>query len=133
MAPGASAAAPAQPRKLRLLLFISSPFEECRGRRPQAAPPARGTIVKTTVRAEAGITEWTLSNGATVVLKPTTLKEDQILFRATAKGGTSLASDADFIPARVADSVAVASGVGRRRVPCGADFFPAAAQEAICR
>ena len=46
------------------------------------APPARGTIVKTTVRPEAGITEWTLSNGATVVLKPTTLKEDQILFRA---------------------------------------------------
>ena len=61
------------------------------------APPARGTIVKTTPRPEAGITEWTLSNGATVVLKPTTLKEDQILFRASAPGGTSLASDADFI------------------------------------
>ena len=50
------------------------------------APPARGTIVKTTARAEAGITEWTLSNGATVVLKPTTLKEDQILFRAVGAG-----------------------------------------------
>ena len=46
------------------------------------APPARGTIAKVTPRPEAGITEWTLSNGATVVLKPTTLKEDQILFRA---------------------------------------------------
>ncbi len=45
-------------------------------------PPPRGAIVKTTLRPEAGITEWTLSNGATVVLKPTTLKEDQILFRA---------------------------------------------------
>ena len=77
------------------------------------APPARGTIVKTTVRPEAGITEWTLSNGATVVLKPTTLKEDQILFRAAAPGGTSLASDADFIPARVADDVIPAGGVGR--------------------
>ena len=76
------------------------------------APPARGTIVKTTERPEAGITEWTLSNGATVVLKPTTLKEDQILFRATAPGGTSLASDADFIPARVADAVVAG---GRRR------------------
>ena len=52
-------------------------------------------------RVRDGITEWTLSNGATVVLKPTTLKEDQILFRAVAPGGTSLASDADFIPARV--------------------------------
>ena len=82
------------------------------------APPARGTIVRTTPRPEAGITEWTLSNGATVVLKPTKLKEDQILLRATAPGGTSLASDADFIPARVADDVVTAGGVGplqRRR------------------
>jgi zinc protease len=77
------------------------------------APPARGTIVKTTPRPEAGIIEWTLSNGATVVLKPTTLKADQILFRAAAPGGTSLASDADFIPARVADSVIAAGGLGR--------------------
>ena len=76
-------------------------------------PPTAGTIVKTTPRPEAGITEWTLSNGATVVLKPTRLKEDQILFRATAPGGTSLASDADFIPARVADDVVTAAGVGR--------------------
>jgi zinc protease len=76
-------------------------------------PPARGTIVKTTPHPEIGITEWTLSNGATVVLKPTTLKEDQILFRATAPGGTSLASDADFISARAADDVALAGGVGR--------------------
>jgi zinc protease len=76
-------------------------------------PPPRGTIVKTTIRAEAGITEWSLSNGATVVLKPTKLKEDQILFRASAPGGTSLASDGDFIPARVADSVVAAGGVGR--------------------
>ena len=67
--------------------------------------------MKTTVRPEAGITEWTLSNGATVVLKPTTLKEDQILFRAAAPGGTSLASGADFISARVADTVTDAARV----------------------
>ena len=76
------------------------------------APPKAGSIVKTTDRG-AGITEWTLSNGATVVLKPTTLREDQILVRAFAPGGTSLASDADFIPARVADRVVPAGGVGR--------------------
>jgi zinc protease len=76
------------------------------------APPSRGTIVKTNVHADTGITEWTLSNGATVVLKPTRLKEDQILFRATAWGGTSLASDDDFIPARVAAGVVAAGGVG---------------------
>ncbi len=77
------------------------------------APPSRGTIVKAATRAEEGVTEWTLSNGATVVLKPTTLKEDQILFRAAAPGGTSLASEADFISARIADNVVPAGGVGR--------------------
>ena len=76
-------------------------------------PPARGSVVRTAVRDEAGITEWTLSNGATVVLKPTTLKSDQILFRAAAPGGTSLASDDEFISARAADDVIPAGGVGR--------------------
>jgi zinc protease len=76
------------------------------------APPPRGAIVRTTERPEAGITEWTLSNGATVVLKPTTLKADQILFRALAPGGTSLAGDADFRSARVADDAVRAGGVG---------------------
>ena len=73
--------------------------------------------------AGRGIIEWTLSNGATVVLRPTKLKEDQILFRAFAPGGTSLASDDDFVPARVADDVVRAGGVGgfndgRRSASC---------------
>src|SRR5947208_1760216 len=77
------------------------------------ALPTPGRVVKTELRAGAGITEWTLSNGATVVLKPTTLKADQILFRAVAPGGTSLASDDEFIYARVADEVIAAGGAGR--------------------
>src|SRR5262249_31098436 len=75
-----------------------------------ARPPAKGRIVKTTTKGN--VTEWTLSNGATVALLPTTLKADQILFRATAPGGDSLASDADFFAARVADDVIPAGGVG---------------------
>jgi zinc protease len=75
--------------------------------------PAAGAIVKTTERPDAGITEWTLSNGATVVLKPTTLKENQILFQAFAPGGTSVASNAEFIPVRAAAQVVPAGGVGR--------------------
>ncbi|MCU1384471.1 MAG: ptrA 2 [Acidobacteria bacterium] len=73
-------------------------------------PPAPGRIVKTALNGN--VTEWTLSNGATVALLPTTLKADQILFRATAPGGTSLANDADFFAARVADEVIPAGGVG---------------------
>jgi zinc protease len=83
------------------------------GQKLMEAPPAAGKIVKTTERPEAGITEWTLSNGATVVLKPTKLKEDQVLFRASAPGGTSLASNADIVAARVADAVVTAGGVGQ--------------------
>ncbi|HEY7292450.1 MAG TPA: insulinase family protein [Vicinamibacterales bacterium] len=80
------------------------------GRALMDHPPAKGTIVKTTMKGT--VTEWTLSNGATVALLPTTLKADQILFRATAPGGMSLASDADFYSARVADDVIPAGGVG---------------------
>jgi zinc protease len=83
------------------------------GQTLMASKPAAGTIVKTTPHPEAGITEWTLSNGATVVLKPTTLREDQILFQAVAPGGTSLATDAEFIPARVASEVVSAGGLGQ--------------------
>lgn len=89
------------------------PYVDTVGTRPLVeTPPRPGTVVATKERPGAGITEWTLSNGATVVLKPTTLKEDQILFRATAPGGTSLASDTDYIPARSADIVVPAGGLG---------------------
>jgi zinc protease len=80
------------------------------GRALMERPPAKGRIVKTSRKGD--VTEWTLSNGATVTLLPTTLKADQILFRATAPGGTSLASDADFLAARVADDVIPAGGAG---------------------
>jgi zinc protease len=80
------------------------------GRALMEHAPAKGAIVKTTLKGN--VTEWTLSNGATVALLPTTLKADQILFLATAPGGTSLASDADFFSARIADDVIPAGGVG---------------------
>ena len=73
-------------------------------------PPAKGGIVKTVQKGT--VTEWTLSNGATVALLPTTLKADQILFRATAPGGTSVASDADFPAAEAADDLIPAGGAG---------------------
>jgi zinc protease len=53
-----------------------------------------------------------LSNGAKVVLKPTTFKQDEVVFRATSPGGTSLASDQDFVAARTAGQAIGAGGVG---------------------
>lgn len=77
------------------------------------SPPAPGTISKTVMKEAIGITEWELSNGIKVVLKPTTFKADEILFRATSPGGTSLASDKDYIPASTATQVVAAGGLGK--------------------
>jgi len=76
-------------------------------------PPSGGTVVKTTAKDAIGITEWELSNGVKVVLKPTTFREDEILFNATSPGGTSLASDADYIPASTAAQVVGIGGLGK--------------------
>lgn len=73
--------------------------------------PTPGTISGETTRAY-GITEWKLSNGITVVLKPTDFKADEILFRAFSPGGHSLASDADIITAQMASSVVEMGGIG---------------------
>jgi zinc protease len=77
------------------------------------ATPTPGRVTATTTNDPVGITEWTLSNGAKVVLKPTTFKEDEIVFRATSPGGTSLAGDADFVAASSAASVLSAGGLGK--------------------
>ena len=74
--------------------------------------PSAGTIATTSTNEAQGITEWRLSNGVRVVLKPTMFKQDEILFRAVSPGGTSLASDRDFIPAATAAAVIAQGGLG---------------------
>ena len=77
------------------------------------AAPTAGTVTRTTTKDALGITELELSNGVKVILKPTTFKEDEILFRATSPGGTSLAPDSEFIPAMWATQVVTAGGLGK--------------------
>ena len=77
-----------------------------------ASQPTPGRISRTTTRTDLGLTEWELSNGVRVVLRPTAFKQDEILFRAISPGGTSLASDADFIAAETATAVISRSGLG---------------------
>lgn len=77
-----------------------------------AALPTPGTVARTASRAALGITEWQLSNGVRVILKPTTTKEDEILFRATSPGGTSIAGDQELIPATTAENVVAEGGLG---------------------
>jgi zinc protease len=56
-----------------------------------------GKIVKTETDSKLGTTTLTLNNGVKVTYKKTDFKEDEIVFTARSLGGSSLASDADFV------------------------------------
>ena len=79
--------------------------------------PEPGRVTMTSAKQALGVTEWQLSNGVKVVLKPTAFRQDEIVFRAFSAGGTSLASDADFIPASTASQLIGGSGVGKYAPP----------------
>lgn len=51
--------------------------------------PKPGKIVSTKALDQWGATQWTLSNGITVIVKPTKFKDNEIVFDAYAKGGLS--------------------------------------------
>jgi zinc protease len=77
-----------------------------------ATPPKPGTIVSEKKVPEVGVTEWTLSNGVRVVLKPTTGQRDEILLTAFGPGGHSLAPDKDFPSALFAAPLLHEGGLG---------------------
>jgi zinc protease len=68
--------------------------------------PAKGAIVKESVNKEFDAKEWILSNGAKVVLKKTDFKEDEILFGATAMGGTSVYPESEACNLQVLEMAA---------------------------
>lgn len=57
--------------------------------------PSPGQIVSERIDDRFGAVEWLLSNGATVLVKKTAFKDDEILFDAIAKSGTSIYGDED--------------------------------------
>ena len=77
-----------------------------------ATPPEPGRIVATTPHDSVGVTEWTLSNGMRVVLKPTEFKENQIVFTAVSAGGLSVADESALVPAQTAAQVVASMGFG---------------------
>ncbi|HEY4238891.1 MAG TPA: insulinase family protein [Kofleriaceae bacterium] len=77
-----------------------------------AAPPTPGKILKEKKNAAVGITEWTLSNGAHVIVKPTDYETDAVSFEAFSPGGLAMASDKDFGNARFADDIVGVGGAG---------------------
>jgi len=78
-----------------------------------ATAPKPGTIVAEKKLGEAlGITEWTLSNGARVLVKLTDFEEDSVMIQGLAAGGTALSSDKDFNTARFAFNAVEEGGLG---------------------
>jgi zinc protease len=72
-----------------------------------------GTVVASRQIPAVNLTEWKLSNGARVLVKPTDFKADEVLFSAYSPGGTSLAADADYMSATLATQVLSVGGLGQ--------------------
>jgi len=76
-----------------------------------AKPPAPGKIVKEKKLDKIDVTEWTLSNGARVIVKPTDYERDAVVLTADSPGGTALVKDKEFKDARFASQVVGLGGV----------------------
>lgn len=75
--------------------------------------PAKGSITDIKKNEKLDYSEWTLSNGAKVIVKKTNFKNDEIVFSAVSKGGNSLISNEDYINSIYASSFAMESGIGK--------------------
>lgn len=80
-------------------------------------PPEPGRIVAESVDEATGVHEWRLSNGTRVLLKPTTFKDDEVLFRGWSPGGTSLVPDSLLVSASFAATVVQLGGIGDFDLP----------------
>jgi zinc protease len=76
-------------------------------------PPSPGTIAEEKTIPEIGVTEWRLSNGVRVVLKPTDFQNDEVLLLASSPGGLSLIPDQDYLSGRFAPEILRDAGLGR--------------------
>ena len=90
---------------------IEAPVEEAIRENLVESAPKAGKIKKTTYNETLGTTEWTLSNGVHVVVKPTTFKQDEILFYAFSQGGRSLVATNDLPSAALATDVVELGGL----------------------
>jgi zinc protease len=77
-----------------------------------ARMPTPGRVVETRRTEEIGVTEWRLSNGVRVVMKPTDFKKDEIILSGRSPGGESLLPDSAYLSGVTAAAAAQIGGVG---------------------
>jgi zinc protease len=90
---------------------IEAPVEEAIRENLVETAPKAGKIKKTAYNETLGTTEWTLSNRVRVVVKPTTFKQDEILFQGVSKGGASLVATEDLPSSMLASTIVDFSGL----------------------
>ncbi|HZY10731.1 MAG TPA: insulinase family protein, partial [Bacteroidota bacterium] len=73
--------------------------------------PTPATIIEQKDLSEIAVTQWKLSNGVRVILKPTDFKNDEILFTSYSPGGNSLIDDKDYIAGSTASTVIQEGGL----------------------
>ncbi|HVV84575.1 MAG TPA: insulinase family protein, partial [Kofleriaceae bacterium] len=76
------------------------------------AKPTPGRIVAEKTYPELGVTEWKLSNGARVVLKPTDFENQRVHVAAVSPGGLALVPDKQFKTGREAIAAVSVGGLG---------------------
>lgn len=85
--------------------------------------PTAGKIISTRQMSDIGVTKLQLSNGATVYLKSTDFKNEEILFSVFSEGGTSLYIDSVYLSADNADVIISSSGAGQLSPTSLTKFF----------
>jgi zinc protease len=69
---------------------IEAPVEEADVAQLMKTLPKAGNIVTETKNSALGLTDWTLSNGARVIFKSTTFKNDEVMMSAYSPGGYAM-------------------------------------------
>lgn len=90
----------------RIINTPQSPYDDKTASRPLIDhEPVMGGIINETLDPSTGITTMTLRNGATVRLKPTTFKNNEVLFNAFSLGGEWAYGDTADVNVRLMDQV----------------------------
>ena len=98
-------------------LSIEAPQEEKISAELVKKAPRKGSIKAKGYNEGFGFTEWTLSNGIKVVIRPTEFKADEILMQGFSKGGLTQVKTEDLPSASLATTIIGMSGIGTFTLP----------------
>ncbi len=91
----------------------AEPYVDASSNRPLIEKlPKPGKITSKVRNEKLDLYTYKLQNGATVVLKPTNFKDNEIIFSATSKGGYSTIGDEDYLKCQFAAEIVGNSGIG---------------------